>query len=320
MLNDAPPRVTVLMSTYQGEAFVAQQIESILAQLPPGGRLVIRDDGSTDQTVERVRGIGDPRIEITAGINLGFAHSFLTLLSNVQDDVDIVMLADQDDVWLPEKIERACRAMQGHEDEPTFYFSRLRLVDRELRTLGETPRWRRGPSFSNALCENIATGCTIALNAKGVRLVARYGDVRKIYFHDWWIYLVMSALGRVIMDDTPTILYRQHGANVIGRGLGWRRYLATLAFIRKRSWVHILYRQLENFVETHGDALDSQQRRMVDRYFNPHRLSSVLRLLLLPMRRRQFFADELTFRALLLAEIVSGRGLLPRRPDRSARP
>lgn len=308
------PRVAVLMSTYQGEAFVAQQIQSILAQLPAHGRLLVRDDGSTDNTVKVIRGITDPRIELKEGANLGFARSFLTLLAQVAWDVDIVMLSDQDDVWLPGKIDRACAALQGLEAIPALYFSRQHLVDQDLRPLGQTPRWPRGPSFTNALCENIATGCTMALNLTGARLAARCGDADRIHFHDWWIYLVISAFGRVIMDDTPTMLYRQHGTNVIGRGLGWRRYKATLAFIRKKSWIHILYNQVDNLLITHGDALSPSQRHVLARYFNPRSAASVLRLLLTPVRRRQFVLDELTFRALLVAEIFSGRGLLPRSP------
>lgn len=311
-MHPIPAAVTVLMSTYQGEKFIAQQVESILAQLPFGGRLVIRDDGSTDQTVSILKDICDPRIEVIAGPNLGFGQSFLTLLAGVIGEPQIVMLSDQDDVWLPGKIDRACAALAGKNDSPSLYFSRLRLVDEELRPLGDTPRWPRGPSFANALCENIATGCTIALNMPAVRLVTRGAGDDRIYFHDWWIYLVISAFGRVIVDDTPTILYRQHGHNVIGRGAGWRRYRAALAFIRKRSWIHILYNQLEALRSLHGEALMPPQRHELDRYFAPNRIGSVVRLLLSPVRRMQFLRDEFSFRALLLAEITLGRGLLPR--------
>lgn len=309
-------RVTVLMSTYQGEAFISQQVDSILSQLPSSGRLVVRDDGSTDQTVRILQSIKDPRLEISAGSNLGFGQSFLSLLAGAAPESQIVMLSDQDDVWLPGKIERACAALEGQDDTPTLYFSRLHLVDRELRPLGETPRWPRGPSFANALCQNIATGCTMALNMAAVRLVTRGAGDSRIYFHDWWIYLVVSALGKVIMDDEPTILYRQHGENVIGRGLGWQRYRAALAFIRKRSWIHILFNQLDALREAHGEALSPTQRQMLDLYFDPRRVQSVLRLLLLPIGRLQFPIEELTFRGLLLAELAVGRGLLPRAPDK----
>lgn len=311
MTTYSTPRVAVLMSTYQGEAFVAQQIYSILEQLPANGRLVVRDDGSTDCTVDVVRNIGDARIEITTGANLGFARSFFTLLDSVGNDVDVAMLADQDDVWLPGKITRACDAMRDAGTVPTMYFSRLQLVDESLAPLGDTAPWPRGPSFSNALCENIATGCTIALNATAMRLVRQTGQANRVYFHDWWIYLVIAAFGHVVADDRTWVLYRQHGRNVVGRGPGFQRYLANLVFVRRRSWIHIMYNQIENFRQVHGDALDVRQLQEIDRFFNPRSASSVLRLLLWPHRRRQSFLDEFLLRGLLLLELASGRGLLP---------
>lgn len=308
------PRVTVLMSTYQGEAFVIQQVHSILEQLPAGGRLVVRDDGSTDLTVEKLKGIADTRITLMVGPNIGFARSFFALLDTVGDDVDIVMLSDQDDVWLPGKIERACHALRGLGTMPALYFSRLRLVDESLAPIGETARWPRGPSFRNALCENIATGCTIALNPAALGLVRLTGHADRIYFHDWWIYLVVTAFGQVVADETPWVLYRQHGRNVVGRGPGFRRYLANLAFMRRRSWVHIMYAQIENFREVHGGHLTPRQREEIDRFFNPQSASSVLRLLFWACRRRQTLLDEFLLRALLVLELARGRGLLPQTP------
>ncbi len=305
------PRVTVLMSTYQGEAFVVQQVQSILEQLPPGGRLVVRDDGSTDHTVEMLRGIADTRITLMAGPNIGFARSFFALLDTVGDDVDIVMLSDQDDVWLPGKIVRACHALRSLGTIPALYFSRLHLVDERLAPIGETARWPRGPSFRNALCENIATGCTIALNPAALALVRLTGSTERIYFHDWWIYLVVTAFGHVVADETPWVLYRQHGRNVVGRGPGIRRYLANLAFMRRRSWVHIMFAQIENFRDVHGGNLTPQQRAEIDRFFNPHNACSVLRLLFWACRRRQTLLDEFLLRALLVLELVRGRSLLP---------
>lgn len=312
MTTLANPRVTVLMSTYQGEAYVAPQIQSILAQLPANGRLVVRDDGSTDRTMDVLRGIADDRITLTVGHNLGFARSFFTLLDTPGDDVDIVMLSDQDDIWLPGKIQRACEALRHAGAVPTLYFSRLRLVDPNLAPLGDTARWPRGPSFANALCENLATGCTIALNAPALRLVRQTGQAQRIYFHDWWIYLVVAAFGQVVADDTPWVLYRQHGRNVVGRGPGLRRYLANLAFMRRRSWIHIMYNQIENFRQVHGDRLTSGQQAQIEHFFDARSACSVLRLLLWPRRRRQSLLDEFFLRGLLLLELVSGRGLLPR--------
>lgn len=305
-------RIAVLMSTYQGEAFVEEQIQSILRQLPGDGRLLIRDDGSSDGTLEAIGRIRDPRIEVEAGQNLGFAGSFLQLLSGASEGFDMVMLSDQDDVWLPDKIARAADALAAAGDMPTMYCSRLRLVDANLAPLGDTPRWPREPSFENALCENIATGCTIALNAAAVRRVTCTGNIRRIYFHDWWIYLVVSAFGRVVVDDMPTVLYRQHGRNVVGRGLGLKRYLDNLRFIRKRSWIRIMFDQIDNFRQVHGMALDADKRAQVERYFDPRSALSILRLLLYPVARRQYRTDEFLLRAMLLLELLPGRSLLSR--------
>jgi glycosyltransferase involved in cell wall biosynthesis len=312
-------RVVVVMSTYSGERFVREQVASILSQLPADGLLLVRDDGSTDHTVERIRAFADPRIVVEEAANVGFARSFFLLLASVPADADCVLLADQDDVWLPGKIERACASLAGRK-RAALYFSRLQLVDEELRPLGLTARWPRGPSFSNALAENIVTGCTIALNRPALQLVLKLGDPAQLRFHDWWIYLVVSAFGEVVADPTPTMLYRQHGANVLGRGAGWRRYLVNLRFVRRTSWVHIMFGQIQAFRAVHGAALSPAQRRLLDRYFDPARAGSVLRLLLTPRRFRQTLLDEFLLRLLLLWEIASGRGLLPVRSARTPVP
>ena len=305
--------VTVVMSTYQGERFIDQQIASILEQLPADGLLLVRDDGSGDGTAARVEAFQDPRIRLTRGENVGFARSFFLLLASVPAEADCVMLADQDDVWLPGKIAKACESVRAVAG-PALYFSRLQLVDEELRPLGLTAGWPRGPSFQNALAENIVTGCTIALNRPALELVLRLGDVRSVRFHDWWIYLVVAAFGRVIADPTPTMLYRQHGRNVIGRGSGWRRYLVNLQYVRRASWVHVLFAQLQNFRAVHGAALAPAQRELLEGYFDPTRPAAICHLLFVPRRFRQTLVDEVLLRLMVLWEIASGRGLLPRAP------
>jgi glycosyltransferase involved in cell wall biosynthesis len=303
-------RVVVVMSTYQGERFITEQVRSILDQLPPDGQLLVRDDGSTDRTVDLLGAIGDRRLALTRGPNVGFARSFFTLLESVPADAGLVMLSDQDDVWLPHKIERAAQQLRECKG-PALYCSRLQLVDEALRPIGLSSPWPRGPSFCNALAENIVTGCTVALNRAALDLVLRLGNPGRIHFHDWWMYLVVSAFGTVIADPVPTILYRQHGGNVVGRGAGIRRYLVNLQFIRRKSWVHIMFSQIENFRAVHGDALSPEQRLLLDRTFNPRSAAAITRLVLLPRRYRQGLLDDILLRMLVLSEIGRGRGLLP---------
>lgn len=306
-------RVVVLMSTYRGARHVREQVESILAQLPAEGRLIVRDDGSPDGTLGVLRGFADPRLSVTAGANIGFVRSFLTLVAQSPADAQMVMLSDQDDVWLPHKIERAWQAIGASGATPTLYCSRLQLVDENLRDLGLSPRWPREPSFLNALTENIVTGCTSALNPAAVDLLRANGDPARIYFHDWWIYLVVAAFGRVVVDPEPTILYRQHGGNAIGMGAGLSRYVTMLRFLRKTNWVHLMFNQVENFKAVHGHRLPPQQRKLLDEMFDPRDWHAVARLLFLPRRLRQTVVGDVLLRGLVAAGLLTGRGLLPRR-------
>jgi len=304
-------RVVVLLSTYQGEKFISEQLRSVLDQLPLDGRVLIRDDGSTDATVAYVERMADKRVQITRGANLGFVRSFFWLLTNSPEDAEMVMLCDQDDVWLPAKIERAWNALRTAGEGPVLYCSRLRLVDPELRDVGLSPDWARSPSFANALSENIVTGCTSAMNPSALRLLREQGEPALVHFHDWWMYLVVAAFGRVIYDREPTLLYRQHGGNAIGMGSGLGRYVAIVRFLRRWNWVHIMFRQVENFRNVHGARLPPAHRALLDRYFDPRDGAAIARLVLTPRRFRQSLLGEALFRLLLLANIVSGRGLMP---------
>ncbi len=248
-------RVVVLMSTYQGEKFVAEQIESILNQLPRDGRLIVRDDGSLDRTVNIIQSFADPRIEITCGSNVGFARSFFSLMAAAPNDAEMIMLSDQDDVWLPQKIERAWQHLKDTDGVPTLYCARQQLVNETLHPIALSKRCLRPPSFQNALTENIVTGCTAAFNRDALHLALQIKMPERVYFHDWWLYLVVAAFGKVIVDEEATILYRQHARNAIGRGAGFMQYVEILRFMRERSWVHIMHSQIEVFTVAHASKL-----------------------------------------------------------------
>ena len=305
-------RVVILMSTYQGERFIKEQLLSILSQLPKDGQLLIRDDGSSDQTVAIIQSIVDPRISLTCGPNLGFSRSFFALMAATPDTADMIMLSDQDDIWLPHKIERAWQHLKNSGEVPTLYCARQKLVDSELQIIGLSQRFTRPPSFQNALTENIVTGCTAAFNREALDLALKLNQPEKIYFHDWWLYLVVSAFGKVIVDEEPTILYRQHGGNAIGRGAGIKRYVEILRFIRKKSWVHIMYSQIEQFRIAYMAQLSLPQKKLLDKYFNPHQKTSIARLVLTFKQFRQSLLGDILLRVLVVFELISGRGVLPR--------
>ena len=263
-----PIKVVVLMSTYNGERYVVEQLTSILQQLPPGGRIIVRDDGSRDGTVALVEAIGDARVAVIRGTNLGFGASFLTLLTVVSADADLVMFSDQDDVWLPGKIDRAWRHLQSLGGVPALYGSAQMLADQHLVPIHATPPWPRGPSLAGALTENIITGCTAALNRSALLLLQQAGVPRGVRFHDWWMYLVVSAFGRVIHDDAPTLLYRQHGANHIGHGAGWfGRQRQIVRFLWRNDWVGILLGQVHALVVHYGQSMPANAQALVSQHF-----------------------------------------------------
>jgi len=298
-------RTFVLMSTYNGAAYVEEQLRSILAQLPEDGQVLVRDDGSSDGTLARVQALADARVSARAGRNLGFGPSFLSLLCEVPAEADLVLFSDQDDVWLPGKIERARRALQALGEGPALYGSAQLLVDEALKPLQPTRPWPNAPSFQGALVENVITGCTAAMNGPAVRLLQQAGVPEGVRFHDWWAYLVVSAFGKVVFDPEPTLLYRQHGANQIGHGAGWwGRQRQIVAFLRRHDWVGILLAQVAALERHYGANLPAPARALVQHGFdsNPRNgIEPAWRLVFSAARRRQWRRDELPLRILLAA-------------------
>ncbi len=210
----------MLLASYNGARFLPELLASLRAQTHPC-RLLWRDDGSADDTVNLLRASGGG--ELPRGERLGVLAGFMALLHATEG---MVAFCDQDDVWLAEKIARGAAAVAG--DGPALYCARQILVDAALRPLGESQLIRHA-GFPAALTQNIAAGCTIVMNEAARRLVAASRPPPST-LHDWWSYLVVSAAGgRIVCDATPTVLYRQHGGNVVGAPRGRvRRAVAAL--------------------------------------------------------------------------------------------
>jgi glycosyltransferase involved in cell wall biosynthesis len=213
------PLVEVLMSTYDGAPYVREQVESVLRQTEASLRLLVRDDGSADDTVALIREVDDPRIVVREGENTGLPAAFFRLLDESSDDVEFWSLCDQDDVWEPDKIARAVEALRPLGDGPALYCARVLVVDEDLGPLYPHELPRRGPSFANALVQNIALGCTVVLN-RPARELLRGRWPRECVMHDAWMYLVIAGTGTVVYDESLVVRYRQHGRNSVGMGRG----------------------------------------------------------------------------------------------------
>ena len=232
-------RIAILLSTFEGERYLPEQLESFLAQTHREWVLYWRDDGSSDATIPLLdrfaRGPAAGRVVPVPAPEgrLGAPASFLRLLRvalAAEPQAEAHAFADQDDVWLPQKLARGRDALaQIEASTAALYCARQVLVDAHLRRLGLSPKFSHEAGFPAALAQNIATGCTVMLNRAAGALIAAT-EPPPATVHDWWSYLVVAAAGgTVLADDTATILYRQHGSNVVGApSTAPRRALAAL--------------------------------------------------------------------------------------------
>lgn len=209
-------KVEVLMSTYNGERFLKEQIDSILNQEGVEISLMIRDDGSTDKTINIIDEIvkQNSNVSMYRGENLGPARSFMDLIYN-SNEADYYAFADQDDVWDSKKIISAINKMDGKENEPTLYISALQVVDENLNDI-EFRKVEGNFCLEGEMVKNFATGCTQVFNNKLRNILKKYKP-NFIVMHDSWITRVCYAVeGKVIIDENSYIKYRQHEKNLIG--------------------------------------------------------------------------------------------------------
>lgn len=209
-------KVQVLLSTYNGEKYIKEQIESILNQKEVEVSLLIRDDGSSDKTIEIIGKLADKNNNIIyyKDENLGPARSFMDLLYK-SGEYDYYAFADQDDIWRKQKLISAINMLKEKENEPSLYMSALEVVDENLNLI-ETKKVNGKLSFEGEMIRNFATGCTMVLNKKLCDIIKQYNPSYLI-MHDSWITRVCYAVGgNVIIDDNSYIKYRQHTGNVLG--------------------------------------------------------------------------------------------------------
>src|SRR5436190_5071998 len=254
----------VLLSTYNGERFIAEQLDSILAQTHRNLRLIVRDDGSSDTTPAIVARYAERHasIDLIRGRNIGAVASFFQLLEHAPEG-HYVALSDQDDVWRADKVARAIAALRAVEG-PAMYFSNVEIVGSDLRHLAaERDRAPRGASFANALVENIATGCTVVLNADAVHAL-RGRKVRhsELVMHDWWMYQTIAGIGRVVYERYAGVRYRQHPGNVVGSPTGMRRWSGRVKRHLGKAPIRIRHQAAE-LLRVYGSELPPDKKTLL---------------------------------------------------------
>lgn len=242
------PRMRILMATYQGAAYLQAQLDSFVAQSHRDWDLWVSDDGSTDGTQDILTAFAakhpEREIRLFTGPKKGLSANFLSLITHPEmpQDGACVALSDQDDVWHPDRLARAARALaeQAHT-RPALYAAQTVVTDHRLRPLRRQPRTRKAGGFRNALVQNVMAGNTMALNPAALALVRRACPQHSVPFHDWWLYLLITgAGGGIIQDPRATVFYRQHGHNVLGAHRGMVGRMHRLRLVLNGTYLHWL--------------------------------------------------------------------------------
>ncbi|WP_374442915.1 glycosyltransferase family 2 protein [Pseudomonas panipatensis] len=215
-------QVAILLSTYNGAAFLAEQLDSLIAQTHPHWTIYASDDGSSDATLEILadyqKRLGADRLIIVDGPRRGFAANFLSLLAREEVQGAYFAFCDQDDFWKPERLATGIDWIRTiPQERPALFCSRTELIDAQGNTIGFSPLFRKPACFENALVQSIAGGNTMLFNRAARDLLRQTRDASHVVSHDWWAYILVTGCGgEVNCAPTPTIGYRQHGNNIVG--------------------------------------------------------------------------------------------------------
>lgn len=273
--------VDILLSTYNGAQFIPEQIESLLAQTNQGWKLLIRDDGSTDATLQLLYSYQakyPERINVIPGGNLGVIQSFNELLK--LSDSPYVMFCDQDDRWFPDKVEIMLRAVRSVEEEnsvaiPVMAFSDLALMDEEGAELNLGFWGQHGvnphhSTLNRLLLQNVVTGCACIFNRALVQKALPIPQ--EAIMHDWWLALNAVLFGKLVVIDRQTVYYRQHSGNQVGaRGVNFNRLLqlyksgesikGRVAMILRRTTA-----QAAALLRVHSGTMSCESRNLIENF------------------------------------------------------
>ena len=240
-------KVAVILGFYNGNKFISEQLNSILQQTHKNIDIFIFDDKSSENIILKPRDLEIRSTNIIKIIrrenNVGYARNFLQGLKETGNKHHFYAFCDQDDIWEKDKISRALNKTNMIKDDiPTLYFSRTSYYSSDcLSEIGSSRIFKKPPSFSNAILQNIAGGNTILMNASARQIVIQTIDNNDFISHDWWCYLIISAAsGRIIFDNAKTVKYRQHNNNLIGMNIGFfnqKSRLIEFASGKVKTWL-----------------------------------------------------------------------------------
>ncbi len=305
-MKEETPKVAVVMSSYNAENYIVEQIDSVLAQVGVRVDLWIRDDGSKDSTPDLImaRYGDDPRVHMFTGVNLGACASFYEAIFTYPGECDYMQTCDADDVWAPTRLRQSIDFFESLGTiGPAGVEGAYEIVDSELKPTasGFSKLPPNGYSFENALVQTVACGSKTLFNKPAFDLIRKFRPKQAV-MHDAFIYLLITAFGRLYFLDVPSCKYRQHGANVCGAG---HAFVPRLRLTLKRLKSVNPYRaQAREFAERFEQELDPSKAAILRTYLDyPASFLSRISLALRPLMVKQTRRSRLLMRLTILLGI-----------------
>ncbi|EGP4777837.1 glycosyltransferase family 2 protein [Enterococcus faecium] len=252
--------VTILLSTYNGEKYLVEQIESLIAQKDVEVNILVRDDGSTDATkkiLSKYEKFG--LIKWYTGKKLGPAYSFIDLIHKAPIS-DYYAFCDQDDIWLENKLSKSISAIKSKK-VPCAYFSSKTLVNCDLKRMpySDNQFEESDISLSTILFRSIASGCTITFNHELKDILDIYKP-NYIQMHDSWVILLAKIFGEVIYDKESNILYRIHEKNAVGVPSTKNLLIKRIRAFRKDVSSHSRSRTASEILTGYGNLIFDDEK------------------------------------------------------------
>lgn len=263
-------KVAVIMSTYNGQKYLNEQIDSILNQEGVKIELFIRDDGSSDGTMNILKKYEDvyPNVHVNIGQNIGFRNSFIMELRKAIG-FDYYAFSDQDDYWERKKLDAACKMIAEYsqtKDTPIVYYSNLSVADENLKIYRKTKLEYRKHCLESLVMRRSIAGCTMAFNAEMWKLICKVetSDAMLMRGHDSFILSLCYAVGgTVICDSNAYIRYRQHGDNTSGgsQGVVQRLKKEWTALVSKKGFEPAIAKSI---LDNWGELISDNVRRSLE--------------------------------------------------------
>ena len=232
-------KISVCVATYEGEPYIQQQLESVLSQLGAGDEVVVSDDCSKDGTLAVVEALGDPRVRVLRNAtNLGYTKNFARALSASTGDV--VFICDQDDVWLPGKVDTMVKALQSHD----LVVADVTVVDQNLTVVDDSHFALHGvrTGFLTNFLHTRYIGASMAMRRSVIDVSLPLPPSARYCAYDYWITLVGEAFFDVGLVTEPQMLYRRHGSNASTGGSRSKNSLRHRLWVRVYCLTHLLLR------------------------------------------------------------------------------